>query len=302
MRSVLASLFASSLLLAAAPALAESPTEPTVTTGEVIALDRGIDMRSYAHDWLVAPPGWNVGGEMRFFTAGSTPGGEAIHITDLAVLRLHSRWVATRRLELSGSIDLLAKQLDTTDEPIPQGGSLGLKVAASRTLAFATAVSGGPTLGQDGYWGSAGTAAVHRSHIERFLAFQVGGGALATAVDQDTMGRRWQADATASSELVFHSPHGEIALWGGVELAFPVVHSAGLDPSSRLDLTMGVVYSAVRDWDLYAALTYRDRGTTAMPETVLPIVDGGFDQRQVIVGITRRFSATRGSTRWALAQ
>jgi hypothetical protein len=136
----------------------------------------------------------------------------------------------------------------------------------------------------------------------KFNAFQVGGGALATGYDEKMTARQWQADATLSSELVFHTPRGEWAMWGGVEMAFPVVHTSGIAPSSRLDLTVGTVFSAVRDWDIYTELTYRDRGTTMMPETTMPIADGGFDQRQIVVGIVRRFTPARGASRWALSQ
>jgi hypothetical protein len=285
---------------------AEPDVEPAVHTGEdmgeVVRTIGSYDHRAYASDWLVAPPGWNIGGEMRFITADSALSGEPINMTDMAILRLRTRWTATRRIELSGTVDLLAKQLDTTDEAIPQGGSLAAKIATSRTVALGTSVSGGPILGGGGYWGSVGTGAMHRSHIERFIAFQVGGGASAIAVEQDQMPRRWQADAVMSSELVFHTPRGEWAMWGGVEMAFPVVHEESIKPHSRLDITIGTVYAAVRDWDLYAEFTWKDRGNTMMPETVLPIVDGGFDQKQFVVGITRRFTPARGATRWALSQ
>jgi hypothetical protein len=290
----------------AAAEQAQPDVEPAVHThgesADVIRTIGSYDHRSYASDWLVAPPGWNLGGEMRFITADHALSGERINMTDMAILRLRTRWTATKRIELSGTVDMLAKQLDTTDEPIPQGGSLAAKIATSRTVAIGASVSGGPILGGGGFWGSAGTGAVHRSHIEKFIAFQVGGGALATAVDQDRMERKWQADAVLSSELVFHTPRGEWAMWGGVEMAFPVVHADTIDPSSRLDVTLGTVFAAVRDWDLYAELTIRDRGNTMMPETVLPIADGGFDQKQLVVGITRRFTPARGATRWALSQ
>ena len=39
-----------------------------------------------------------------------------------------------------------------------------------------------------------------------------------------------------------------------------------------------------------------------MPATTLPIVDGGFDQRQFVAGITRRFTQERGASRWVLSQ
>lgn len=260
-----------------------------------------MDVRSYAKDWLVAPPGYNIGGELRFITAPTSPDGPRIRFTDFAILRFHSRITVSKRIELSGSIDLLSKQPDTRHDTVAQGGALGLKVATSRATAIASAIAGGPTMGDDGFWGSVTTGAIHRSRIEDFLAFQFGGGASATALRQHDMDPRWQADLDFSSELVLHAPKGEAALWMGVGMAFPVVHSSGLAPSSRLDVTLGAVFSAVKDWDLYAAFTYRDRGATELPLTTLPIADGGFDQRQIVIGITRRFTARGQGTLWALA-
>lgn len=332
------SLLLASLLLSASPALADEPAapaadaapavepsvepdvvksdadvdaEPAVLThpdysrvGESLAIDLGgVDRRSYAKDWLVAPPGWTFGGEMKFITADSSLFGEGqrLQFADLAILSLATRITASKRVQLSGSLDVLAKQPDGHEESLAQGGSLGLKVATSRTVALTAGVSGGPTLGVDGLWGSAGAGVIHRSHIERFIAFQVGAGASATAVRATDMASEWQADLVGSSELVFHTPRGEWAMWGGLGLALPAVHSDGIAPSTRLDVTVGTVFSAVRDWDIFAQFTLRDRGTTSMPGTVLPIADGGFDQKQVIVGITRRFTE-RGSSRWALQQ
>lgn len=278
------------------------PVRAMAASDYVLSSEAGIsDVRSYAKDWLVAPPGYNIGGELRFITAATSPDGPRIRFTDFAILRFHSRITVSKRIELAGSIDLLSKQPDTRHDTILQGGTLGLKVATSRRTAIATAIAGGPTMGDDGFWGSAATGAVHRSRIEEFLAFQFGGGAAATALRQDDMDPRWQADLDFSSELVLHAPKGEVALWTGVDMAFPVVHSSGLEPSSRLDVTVGGVFSAVKDWDIYTAFTYRDRGSTDLPLTTLPIADGGFDQRQIVVGIARRFTARGQGTLWALA-
>jgi hypothetical protein len=275
--------------------------QPPRMASEVLTIGGGTDPRSYAADWLVAPPGWNFGGEMRFLTAESAPTGERIKLTDMALLRLRTRWTLGRRIELAASADVLAKQLDTTHEPLLQGGSLSAKLATSRTVALAAGVSGGPALGS-GWWGDAAVGVVNRSRIEDFISFQVGAGGAATVVDPRAAARMWQADVTGSAELTFHTPRGEWALWFGTELAFPVVHADTIDPSTRLDLTIGTVFSAVRDWDIYTELTFRDRGTTKLPGTVLPIIDGGFDQRQFVVGLTRRFARARGASRWVLAQ
>jgi hypothetical protein len=162
-------------------------------------------------------------------------------------------------------------------------------------------MSRGPMPIADGFWGSVATGVIHRSRIEKFLAFQYGGGATATGLRIGDTDPVWQAGLGATSELVFHTPGGEWAMWFGFDLELPVVHSDALDPRSRLGVTVGTVFSAVKDWDLYASFSWRDRGTTELPATTLPIVDGGFDQRQVSIGLTRRFSVRGKSSKWALA-
>jgi hypothetical protein len=260
-----------------------------------------VDPRSYTRDWLVAPPGYNIGGELRFITASTSPDGPRVKFTDLALLRMYTRWTASRRVEISGNIDLLAKQPDSRTELFIQGGGFAMKIATSRATAIAAAMSGGPTMGDDGFWGSVATGAIHRSRIEQFLAFQYGGGATATGLRIGDGDPAWQAGLAANSELVFHTPRGEWAMWLGFDLELPIVHSDALDPRSRLGVTVGTVFAAVKDWDLYATFSWRDRGTTELPATTLPIVDGGFDQKQFAVGLTRRFSVRGKSSKWALA-
>jgi hypothetical protein len=293
----------------AAPAAAPDPVpvhdEPArADYGETVMLagSTSDDLRSYAKDWMVAPPGYNIGGELRFITAATSPDGPRIHFTDMALLRMHARWTASKRIELAGSIDLLAKQPDTRKDFLLQGGNLAMKIATSHATAISAGVSGGPTMGDTGLWGSLAAGVVHRSRIEEFLAFQYSGGAVATALREDKLDPRWEADLAASSELVFHTPRGEWAMWLGCDLGFPVAHSSGLDPRSRLGVSIGTIFAAVQDWDIYTEFTWRDRGTTTLPATTLPIVDGGFDQRQLVVGITRRFTARGQGTLWALAQ
>ncbi len=292
------------------PPPAPPPVEPAVEPRSesmpvahetVHTLGGATDVRSYAKDWLVAPPGYHVGGELRFITAGTSPDGPRIKFTDLAILRLHARTTLGRRVELAGSLDLLAKQPDSRTDLFFQGGGFGLKVATSRRTAITAGASGGPTMGDDGFWASVGTGVTHRSRIEKFLAFQYGGGASATGLRLGEAPTAWQAGLAATSELILHMPHGEWALWLGFDLELPIVHSDALDPRSRLGVTVGQVFAAVRDWDLYASFSWRDRGTTELPATTLPIVDGGFDQKQFAIGLTRRFSVRGKSARWALA-
>jgi hypothetical protein len=46
-------------------------------------------------------------------------------------------------------------------------------------------------------------------------------------------------------------------------------------------------------WDVYASLTIIDRGELERPETTLPILDGGFDQQQLTIGVEYRFDPKR---------
>lgn len=41
-------------------------------------------------------------------------------------------------------------------------------------------------------------------------------------------------------------------------------------------------------WDVYAVYAVIDRGELGKPETTLPNLDGGFDQRQLVVGVRYR--------------
>jgi hypothetical protein len=77
----------------------------------------------------------------------------------------------------------------------------------------------------------------------------------------------------------------------------PVAASSGIDPNTRLDVTLGSVYAVVKDWDVYVEGSIVDRGDAGMATTMLPILDGGFDQRQLTVGVVYRME--RGDRRSA---
>ena len=65
-----------------------------------------------------------------------------------------------------------------------------------------------------------------------------------------------------------------------------------LDPSVQLGLYVGgVVSPRGSNWDLFVVYSFVDRGDLERPETTLPILDGGFDQRQLAIGVQHRFGA-----------
>ena len=256
------------------------------------------DVRSATRDWLVGPPGWDVGGELRFITSSlGLVEGRALKLTDIGILRARLRYTASKRIELFASVDALAKQPSYSDSLPFQGATLGLKVAVSRKWALTAGVSGGPTLGDDGAWGDGATQVVYRSHPDETLSFQVSGGAKATALRFDDAPDQWLTEATAGGNVMLHTPNGWFGAWLGANLAVPVVASDHLDPNTRLDLTIGTVYAVVPAWDVYAEASIFDRGDAGMPGTMLPILDGGFDQKQIVIGVVRRFDGKQSSRR-----
>ena len=74
-----------------------------------------------------------------------------------------------------------------------------------------------------------------------------------------------------------------------------------MDPQNRVNFHIGTVLAFLRGWDLFAQYSVLDRGDLGANETTLPILEGGFDQRQLIIGINRRYN-TRKAPRMFMAR
>jgi hypothetical protein len=99
--------------------------------------------------------------------------------------------------------------------------------------------------------------------------------------------RAWLVETALGGSVLFHDPQGWTGGWLGVHYSLPVAHAgAMLEPQPRMDVELGVVLSFVEHWDVFGRFAIVDRGDTGAMATQLPILDGGFDQRQVIFGIT----------------
>jgi hypothetical protein len=262
------------------------------------------DPRGVAEDFLVLPDGIDVGARLRLITADDALGTGKIKITDLALFDVNAQWAFARGFELDGELSVLAKQPSATSEQVVQGGSLTVR----RDLAVrpATAVSGsaGPLLGVAGFEVGAAAFVTHKHRLNGVVAFALAAGASTTFV------RPSHADdsptiiegAGRASVLVSGAP-----VWGGwmgVGYALPAYHQGRdpvsamtLDPQPRLDLNLGNAVQLSRNWDLAVELSIIDRGDRAAPATRLPVLDGGFDQIQLTVGISRRIDLTDHSRR-----
>src|SRR5262249_35626910 len=106
-------------------------------------------------------------------------------------------------------------------------------------------------------------------------------------------------ELAVQTSALFHA-EDKWGAWIGVGYAVPVQKSGrdptteiAIDPQPRLDFHAGTVLSLVKQWDLFVDFAVIDRGDLSNPATRLPILDGGFDQKQIMFGVTRHIEASK---------
>jgi hypothetical protein len=275
------------------------PERGTTSPEGGYVITAGVDARSYAEDWLILPKGSaTVGGHLRFLTAEGGLGEEALRFTDVVLLDMNGRLSLGGKGELFTSTTLLPKQPSRTGELLWQGSSLGGRVGFAERFAASARASVGPALAHSGYWASADVGVEARKSLHETLRFQglLGGSATALFLEGSPDRRLGFGEVVAGGEVVLRVPNGAAAVWLGTQFHFPVVRWASpasaraeLEPQTRVDFRVGGVLSYIKDWDLFAELIVNDRGELSEPATRLPILDGGFDQTVLLLGITRRF-------------
>lgn len=259
--------------------------------------------RGVAQDYLVLPSGGELTAQMRFVTADEMPGGERLRFTDLALFGLSGRWSLFTKLELSASVELLPKQPSARDEKPWQSVGFALRSPLGRHVALALAGGGGHLLSHTGMWTRQALTLEWKKPVhEDFLAFDVEAGVQALGLrDPDTTSSSASlTEASVRTTALFHEPRGHWGAWLGIAYAVPVQSSGrdpttevAIDPQPRLGFHMGTVLSLVPKWDVFCDFSIVDRGDVGDPATRLPILDGGFDQKQIMFGITRRIEKRR---------
>jgi hypothetical protein len=296
-RLVLAAVMAASLPAFTSAARAE-PARGAADLGEEVLVD-GSNARSMANDWIIPPRGWVLGSALSYETSSGGVGDHGLAFTDVAFLRLTARGVVAGRAELYGGIDLLPKQPTFTDEAVFEGAHAGVLVRLPHSLAIDARVDEGALMDKAGLYGGARIGLVGRKIEHEILAYQGEIGASWTPLRFDEGDRAWLAELTTTGSIVFRAPEGAAAAWAGFGFAFPLAHHGmipnvgALDPRVRSDVRFGAVVSLVKQWDVYMEYAILDRGDYGAPRTMLPILDGGFDQQQLTFGIVRHFGQDR---------
>jgi hypothetical protein len=249
-------------------------------------------------DFLLPSGQLEVGGEIVLLTSDEPD--RKLELTDVGLLRLRARRAIGDFVELFVGTELLVKEPEAWDEPIWQSAHGGLLVPFGHRLAMSLQGAGGELFEEPGLWWQVQSSLMAKPAIGRWARFELGLGHSITKLDIDEDSRPfWIEEVVAHAETQLGER--EFAAWLGVDYSLPVASGPDapsrtsarfLDPNVGLNLHIGGVISPRKsNWDLFAIYSVMDRGDLERPETTLPILDGGFDQRQLAIGVQHRFGA-----------
>jgi hypothetical protein len=258
------------------------------------------DVGSKVSENFVMPSGYaEIGGELALVTSGAVVTPRKLALGDLALFRPLARRSFSDELELSFSTTLLAKEPSGGHDWIWQGASLGALFEPSRGYGLVLGATGGPLLGGHGSFWSAAPGITRKWTLDRAARAVLSLSDAFTALDRhgELAARSWLDEVVLGGEIELGRDEG--AFWVGANYAVPVAKhgeqpllpGVRLRPATRLDLDVGGVWRVGEhdSWDLYAYYAWIDRGEASRPSTLLPVLDGGFDQQQVVLGIRHRF-------------
>ena len=246
-----------------------------------------------------------LGGEMVFVTSEGRVGAmgdqrSEIRFTDVGLLRLRGRRSFTDWMEIYLASSLLAKQPGEWHESIWQDAQGGVRLAFADHFAARLGGGGGPLFEERGYWWRGSPELQAKASASRLLRFDLGLGSTTTVVKgKANEGAFWLEELSVHAETQFGA--GDGAFWVRLDYSVPLASGPDgtapdprsdryVDPQMRLGLQVGGVLTvSSTGWDAYFAYSVVDRGEPERAETVLPILDEGFDQTQIVFGVQHRF-------------
>ena len=269
------------------------------SSGAEIMIDRG-SHRGVAQDYMVAPSGGELSAQMKFLMAEPIFGESEMKFSDLALFGVNGRWSIFEKLELSLGASFLAKQPSFTDEKPWQSIGGAIRSPIGRRAALQISAAGGHLIGHEGMWTKEALLLEWRKPIAQVLQFDIAGGVDGVSLSAPGAPSAFITEVALMTSALFREPTGHWGGWVGLGYAVPVAYRGqdpttgmSVDPQPRLDFKIGNVLSLTKEWDLYAEFAIVDRGDAEDPATRLPIIEGGFDQQQVIFGVTRHIEGKR---------
>ena len=293
MRAAISGLLGGCILTAAMPATAQDSQVETLDYASP-----GYDSRSQTEDWMIAPADTvRVGLETTMVTADgdltSLLGTPQLALTDLVLLRASIGYSVAGKVELLAALSALPKQPLASDASAFQGGLLGVRVGLASSWALTLTGQGGSTIDGDGGWADAELTLDARYEADRYLVFvgHLGGGATAVGRADELVAL---SEVLTGLQVILQA-RDKAAVSTGVDFAFPfwsrAPPSIAIDPQTRVAVHVTGVLALADEWDVWVRAAVLDRGELAAPGTLLPVLDGGFDQQQLTLGVSYRSHA-----------
>jgi len=256
--------------------------------------------RQKVYKKLVREGGWELGGSINFITSTEDLGNGELEFTDLVVARLHGLVSIGGKVELFGGTDLLPKKPSDADELAWQGGLIGARMAFGEHFAGWVRAAGGPQMGRTGWWSAGSGAGQFKMELEDVLFFeaQLGWAQTHLFFDESTDSNFYLAELFSQVGIAVRDRRGQFGAWLNFDYYVPILANpdeadgstgAFLDPQPRVNLHVGVLLGISKTVDLFMEFSILDRGEVENPETTLPLLQTGFDQRQLLFGFMRRF-------------
>lgn len=243
-----------------------------------------------------------VGGSLNFVTADESPlQGQELRFTDVVLLRTHFAFDIGERLQLFAGADVLPKQPSDTTELVWQGALLGARYRFSDVFGAWARGHVRPMLDRSGI-AMGGSAAVDSTvEIEDWLRWvsALGMDYLALTAEDDGTPPPSVLEVLARTGLtVTDDRHFSVWLtftydypvWSRSEAAAdPTIAAPASDSQPRMNVDLGGSVLVTDTFGLFAQASILDRGDVDDPGTTLPVLNGGFDQAQLIFGFVQNF-------------
>jgi hypothetical protein len=297
----------------ACPVLDFHKSKTAPLTGDILcaqAVSKSPNPGAKSSDRIILPSqDMEVGGEMVFVTSDERLDAfgtvrDEVRFTDVGLLRLRARRSFSDWLELYAGGSVLAKQPASWDESVWQGAYGGARAVFADGFAVRLGGGGGPLFEELGYYWQASPGLQAKFNPDHMLRFDLGLGSTMTVIEGDENAETfWLEELSSHVELQFGDRKG--AFWVRLDYGVPLASAPSsdapdadsgrfLEPQIRLGAQVGGVltidgWNEDGAWDAYFAYGFVDRGELNRPETVLPLLDEGFDQSQIIVGVQHRF-------------
>lgn len=264
--------------------------------------------RAFLGDEAVIPGYWELGTSVAFAKPMGVPSASALTLPATVRLGLEGRLSLGESLDLSAGVALPPKQSAVNDDPpLFAGFVLGRLALASRMSLYAHVAAERLLhvygVRDDGAWGATSGGWDGRAFMDkhqRWLAFSwnlgLGGGRAFGAGEPSPA---WLTEAIAGiglNALAFDRHDGEgIGIAIGSDFAFPLFRggsafwapgSPDINPQTRVNLYATLYMTLATGWNVTFKAAYLDRGNAQNPETILPVLTNGYDQRQFLVGFS----------------